>query len=186
MKGNGRMTKIQRLKTLIIGFITLVFGVLLFEYPDRGLEAISMVTSISLTVMGINKLIFYFRMARHMVGGINSLIIGLILTDLGIYAITLKNLPPSYITIYLLAIHGFTGVIDIKGATDAIINGGGSWRIRFFTGIINLAMAVTAFIYGMVYHDLRTVVFIYATGICYTGIMRMLDAFRRTAVAYIQ
>lgn len=180
------MSKIQRLKALAYGIITLLLGIFLFSHPERGLEVISVLASLSLTVLGISRLIFYARMARHMVGGINSLIIGFFLTDLGIYAFMLKNLPSAYITIYLLVIHGFSGVVDIMGAIDALRTSSSSWRLKFITGLGNLSLAITAGVYGLFFNDLRTVVFIYAAGLCYSGIMKIFDAFRRTAVAYIQ
>ena len=180
------MSKVQRFNSFLGGVVSLIFGIILFAFPDDGLKMIASVICLSLIIMGLNKLIFYVSMARHMVGGRNSLIIGLILTDLGIYAFMMQDFPPAYIIFYLLIIYGFSGIVDIMGALDAMRSESKSWRIKLITGLVNLAMAVTAVVFGFLKGDLTTVTYIYAAGICYSGVMKMFNAFRRTAVAYIQ
>ena len=180
------MTKVQRFNSFLIGILMIAFGVIIFIEPELGLSMIYATLCIALIVMGVNKLIFYYRMARHMVGGRNSLIVGLLLLDLGIYAFMLQEFPKAYLIIYMLAIHAFSGVVDILSALDAIRTSSKNWRIRMFSGVVNLTMAVCAVFYGFAKGDMRLVVYIFAMGICYSGLMRMINAFRRTAVAYIQ
>ena len=88
--------------------------------------------------------------------------------------------------IYLLVIHSFYGATDIMVALRAKRLKSKSWRIKLLTGIGNLTLGVLAMIFGFTGEDLFRVIYIYALGIAYTGIMRMANAFRRTAVPYIQ
>ena len=180
------MSKVQRFNTFLGGLITLFFGIMLFAFPGDGLKVIASSICLSLIISGVNKLIYYATMARHMVGGRNALISGLVITDLGVYFFTMQDFPQAYIIIYLLIILAFSGVVDIMGALDAWRSDSKSWRIKMATGIGNLALAVCAVVFGFAKGDVQTVTYIYAFGICYSGVMRMVKAFRRTAVAYIQ
>ena len=180
------MTKIQRFNSFVGGLLTVLFGLLLYVAPFIGTDLIAMVLTLSLLLLGIRNLVFYFTMARHMVGGKYSLFYGLIVTDLGIFAYSIKSFPPIYVMLYLLVIHAIYGATDIMVALQARKMRSKSWRIKLFTGIGNLAIGVSAMIFGLTGDDVFTVIYIYALGMAYTGIMRMANAFRRTSVPYIQ
>ena len=180
------MSKIQRFNSFIAGLVTVLFGVVLYEAPFVGTDMITFVMSVSLTLIGVRSLYFYASMARHMVGGLYSLFYGLIMTDLGICAFMGKSFPPLYVIIYLLVIHSFYGLTDIMVALRAMKLKSGSWRIKLVTGIGNLALGVLAIYFGVTDDDVFRVIYIYALGMVYTGIMRMVNSFRRTAVPYIK
>lgn len=180
------MSKLQRFNSFIGGLLTVFFGFALYMAPFMGVDMISFVMTAALLLMGIRNLHFYFTMSRHMVGGKYSLFSGIILTDLGVCALMIKSFPPVYIMIYLLLIHSFYGATDIMVALRAMRLKSKSWRIKLLTGIGNLTLGVLAIIFGFTGEDIFRVIYIYALGVVYTGIMRMANAFRRTAVPYIQ
>lgn len=180
------MTKIQRFNSFVGGIMTVLFGVVLYEAPFIGTDLISFVMTITLLLMGIKNLCFYAMMSRHMVEGLYSLFYGIILTDLGICAFMIKSFPPIYVMLYLLVIHSIYGMTDIMVALQARKMKSKSWRIKLLTGIGNLCLGVLALYFGLTGDDIFRVIYIYALGIIYTGIMRMANAFRRTAVPYIQ
>ena len=180
------MSKIQRFNSFVGGLFTVLFGAVLYWAPFIGTDLIVLVMSFSLLILGIRQLLFYFKMSRHMVGGKYSLFYGLILTDLGIVALLIKNYSPMVVMIYLLVIHSFYGATDIMVALQAKRAKSKSWRIKLLTGIGNLALGISAMVFGLTGEDVFTVIYIYALGMAYTGIMRMANAFRRTAVPYIQ
>ena len=180
------MSKIQRFNSFVGGLFTVLFGVVLFLAPYIGTDLIIFVMSCSLILLGAGKLLFYATMSRHMVGGKYSLFYGLILTDLGVVAFTIKNYSPMVVMIYLLVIHSFYGATDIMVALQAKRAKSRSWRIKLLTGIGNLALGISAIVFGLTGEDVFTVIYIYALGMAYTGIMRMANAFRRTVVPYIQ
>ena len=180
------MSKLQRFNSFIGGLLSVLFGFALYMAPFMGVDMISAVMTAALLLLGIRKLYFYFSMSRHMVGGKNSLFSGIILTDLGVCALMMKSFPPVYIMIYLLLIHSFYGATDIMVALRARRLKSKSWRIKLFTGLGNLTLGVLAIIFGFTGEDIFRVIYIYALGVVYTGIMRMANAFRRTAVPYIQ
>ena len=78
------------------------------------------------------------------------------------------------------------GATDIMVALQAKRAKSRSWRIKLLTGIGHLVLGISAIVFGLTGEDVFTVIYIYALGMAYTGIMRMANAFRRTAVPYIQ
>ena len=179
------MSNIQRIGNVLVGLFTILLSAVLFIQPTDGLMLIGLIIGITLLVSGIRNIHFYFTMARHMVGGRNSLYAGVILFDLGVFAIS-ANISQVYIIIYLLVIHAFSGVVDILLALDARRMESLSWRLNLTTGIGNLAIATGAIVFGFVLGNSGAVVDIYAAGLLYTGILKIINAFRRTAIVYIQ
>ena len=180
------MTKIQRVKSFLGGLVTVLFGGILYWVPFMGVDLISLVVTVSLLVLGLKNLLFYAAMSRHMVGGKYSLFAGIILTELGICVYMMKSFSPVYVMFYLLAIHSFYGIVDIMVALRARKLRSKSWRIKLLTGLGNLSLGILAIYFGFTGEDVFMVIYIYALGIAYTGIMRMANAFRRTAVPYIE
>ena len=180
------MTKIQRFNSFVGGMLTVLFGIILYEAPFLGTDLISLVMTVTLLLMGIKNLYFYATMSRHMVEGLYSLFYGIILIDLGIFACMIQSVSPVYVILYLLVIHSIYGMTDIMVALQARKMKSKSWRIKLLTGIGNMSLGVLALFFGLTGDDIFRVIYIYALGIIYTGIMRMANAFRRTAVPYIQ
>ena len=180
------MSKLQRFNSFIGGLFTVFFGFALYWAPFMGVDMISAVMTAALLLMGIRSLYFYFTMSRHMVGGKYSLFAGIILTELGICVYMMKSISPVYVMFYLLAIHSFYGIVDIMVALRARKLRSKSWRIKLLTGLGNLSLGILAIYFGFTGEDVFMVIYIYALGIAYTGIMRMANAFRRTAVPYIE
>ena len=119
-------------------------------------------------------------------GGKNSLIYGVLLVNLGLYAYMLKSFPPIYIMIYLLVIYTFYGATDIMQALQAKKINDRSWKIKFATGVVNLSIGIVAIVLGLTREDVFATIYIYALGLAYSGVMRIVNAFRRTAITYIQ
>lgn len=180
------MTKLQRFNSFAGGLLTVLLGLLLYEAPYMGTDIIALILAVSLMILGVKNLIFYAAMSRHMVGGKVSLFYGLILTDLGIYLYSIKDFSPMYVMLYLLVIYSFYGATDIVLALQARKLKSRSWRIKLLTGIGNLSLGILAMVFGLTGETVFNVIYIYALGLAYTGIMRMANAFRRTAVPYIQ
>jgi len=180
------MTNVQRIKNAILGFLIMALGLLMMTSPSHVLNFISFILCLSLLFRGIRNLAFYYSMGRHMVGGRNSLISGVILLNLGLFTLSLNSLPIPFIILYLLVMYAFKGGIDIMMAVQSKRMGTPSWKFNLFTGCINLAMAVTAFVFGFMRGSVGTVGFIYSAGLAYSGFARIVNAFRKTAITYIQ
>ena len=180
------MNNRQRINSIIGGIFTIALSILIFMWPDKATSLIGIILCITLLGMGIRNLSFYFTMARHMVGGKNTLYAGIIFTDLGLFTLTLNNISDVYIILYLLGAHAFAGVVDVLLALDAKRIESSSWRLKFATGLGNLTIAVAAIVFGFILGNHEAVAYFYGIGLLYSGVLRIINAFRKTAIVYIQ
>lgn len=177
------MSSGQRIKNVLVGVLTFLSGVILVASPDEGLIIATAALCISLFAYGIKSLIFYFSMARHMVGGRIILYLGIIILDLGMFVLTLKDIPRIYVVLYLLVIYAFSGVIDVLRSLEAKKCQAPSWKLFLVSGVINVAVAVLCIVF--IGHG-DVIVYIYSAGLIYSAAVRIFSAFRKTAIVYIQ
>ncbi len=176
------MTKGQRVKTIFFGVIMILGGLLFLLEPTKAYPFVTSVLSLGMSLRGVRLLIYYFTMAKHMVDGRNILYQGVLMIDLGLFTGALTQVPLLYVMLYLVIIHLFTGAIDILRALESR-KYGGSWKVNLSHGVINVLMAVACLCFIKV---TAMAVSIYALGLIYSGIMRIVDACRKKEVAYIQ
>ena len=177
------MSSGQRIKNILIGILTILGCLILIIMKDDGLIIVASILSISLFVYGIKMLIYYFSMARHMVGGRIMLYLGIVVLDFGMFTMMLTNIPKIYIVLYLLVIYAFSGVIDILRSLEAKKYESPTWKLSLISGVINIVVAIlcVAFI-----GSTRMIVYFYCAGLIYSAIIRIVTAFRKTAIVYIQ
>ncbi|MCR5201026.1 MAG: hypothetical protein K6C38_07920 [Saccharofermentans sp.] len=113
------MTNIRRLGSILWALVTLIIAPLMIIFPELGYAIILCALAFSLTFKGLGTIIYYFRMARHMVGGKSILYQGVILFDLGMVTLSLSDVPKFYVLVYLAILHGFSGVVDILRANES-------------------------------------------------------------------
>ena len=179
------MTLVQRIKSIVSALLMIASAVVMLLYPDGGFAFLALILSVSLTLYGLRTLLYYFSMARHMVGGKRILYQGVILFDLGIFTLTMVDNPKIYIILYLLGIHAFAGVIDILRAMEAR-RFDGPWRMDMATGIVNVTIAILAVICGFFLNNMQDIVYIYASGLLYSAVLKIVNALRKTSIIYIQ
>ena len=149
--------------------------------PDAGYKLIGLIISVILIAEGIRSLLFYFSMARNMVGGRMILFRGIIALDLGMFAYTLQDIPPIYILLYLLIGHLFSGAVDVMRALEAK-RMESRWRLNLAYGIANILLAFSC---GFCFHNPTLLTYVYAAGLAYSACLRIAQAFRETAIVYI-
>ncbi len=177
------MTKFQRIKECLFGAAVIFFGVSILVFSSDGYAVLIALLALSLFVYGLKNIIFFITMARHMVGGMSFLYRGIIATDLGIFTMSLSDIPKVYVLIYFIAIHGISGGIQLLHALETKKQGAPGWRLKMLLSLGNLfiAIACIAFIRS---EDI--VVIIYAIGLFYSGSIRILNAVKKTEIIYIQ
>ena len=180
------MTALQRTRNIITGIFMIASCIVLLCFPEVGYLFVMFILSLSLVVSGLKTLLYYFTMARKMVGGQAILYRGVMILDLGIFTLTIADNPTVFVIIYLLLIHLFSGVIDILRALEEKGVQAPSWRFKFGSGVVNIVLALLAFIAGTVMKSMETLVYIYCLGLFYSASARIISAFRRTAIVYIQ
>ena len=95
------MTRMQKIRSIFVAIVTILASIYMIVEPDDGLITMALILSIALVTMGLKYLIYYFTMARHMVGGKGILFYGLIVFNFGLFTLSLlfypnTNLYPSW------------------------------------------------------------------------------------------
>lgn len=177
------MTKWQRIKSVLSGLVMIPAAALLSYFPEYGLVFIVLIIGVSAAVRGTGKLVYYFSMARYMVGGKNLLFQGIIYLDFGIFTIGFADIPARYIMIFLLIGYVFYGLIDIMRAMEIRRRSTNGWRFKFALGLGNLALAIIC-IAQM--NSTRMTVYIYSLGMLFSAVGKIITAFRKSALIYVQ
>ena len=149
-----------------------------------GVKLVMIVLSVWMIAYGIRLLHFYSQMARHMVGGKVILILGFILFDFGVFNFSLRNRHTLFIILYLLGFYAFKGFVDVMRAFEQKHNEA-PWKLKLSSGIVNIIVAVSAVATGFFMRSEWAVVYIFALGIIYSAIMRIVNTFRKTPVMTI-
>ncbi len=162
----------------------MVVAVIFIVNPsDEAYLFVIAVLTLGLAIKGLKDIIFYFTMARHMVGGKMILIQGVIVLDFALLTGSLSDVPKIYILLYLVGIHAFTGVVEILRAMEARRTVSGPWKMKFSHGVINFLLALSCFIF---IRQTYTALVIYSMGLLYSAIMRIANSFRRTTFILIE
>ena len=181
------MNTFQKIKNCVFGLILLIVAALLFFTPEEVYPLVPIIIGLALVGYGISVLVFYLRMARHMVGGKSFLYESIIIIDLALFTMSVSATNNKLVVLfYLLGLYAFTGVIDILRAFEAKAAGAGGWKMKLSRGFVCMGFVIALFIIGFIIG--RTDIFVY--GICismvYSGVMRIIGAFKKTDIIYIQ
>ena len=177
------MSMFQRLRGIVTGLVMLAVAVTFLTDPsDEAYMVIVLILTVSLLLEGLREIIFYFLMARHMIGGKLILIKGVITLDFALITGSIAMVPKIYIILYLAGIHAFSGVVEILRAMEAKKSVQGPWKMKFCHGLVNIALAAGCLIY---IREPRTAVTIYSLGLIYSAVVRIITSFRRTTFVFI-
>lgn len=176
------MTFAKRIEQVLISLGMIAVALFMFAVPASGLDVIALVFSVSLDVFGIRALYYYLTMARYMVGGKAILFVGVFALDIGMFTATLAGNAPFYIILYLLGANVFTGAVSILRAFEAK-GYGAHWKLTMASGILDIWVGIVcvAFI-----RSPEVAAYLYAANLIRSALTRIISAFRRTAIVYIQ
>ncbi|MBR5407707.1 MAG: hypothetical protein IK111_08695 [Lachnospiraceae bacterium] len=178
------MTLFQRVRSVLFGLLMLAVAVFFIVNPsDTAYMFVISVLTLGLAGKGIKDIVFYFVMARHMVGGKIILFQGVILLDFALFTGSLSNVPKFYILLYLIVIHAFSGVIETLRAMESRKTVEGPWRLKLGHGIVNFLLALSCLVFIRQTH---TALIIYCVGLVYSALIRIISAFRRTTYILIK
>ncbi|WP_029321623.1 DUF308 domain-containing protein [Butyrivibrio sp. AE3004] len=177
------MSKFQRIRNIIFSIIMIVYAIMMIMDSKEAYPVVLAIMALALMISGVSELLYYFFMAQFMVGGKMVLYKGIISIDFGLLTGAITDIPTFYIIMYLATIHAFSGLVELLRANEARTYGTSSWKLKFMHGIINILIALFCFIF---IKEQDTAVIIYSVGIIYSGILRLISAFRKTTMVYIQ
>lgn len=176
----------HRIKNLGIGLICILFALTLVIAPSQGFYVVAMILCISLFGYAIRMLWYYFTMARHMVGGKAIVYQGIIALDLALFASSVISMSKVYIILYLLGVYAFSGAIDMLRAMEAKRFDAPSWKLKFVSGCVMVTVAAALSILGLFFGANDFLVYGYCVSLVYSAVIRIVGAFRRTSVVFIQ
>lgn len=176
------MTMIQRIKGILLGMIIIIAGVVFLLNPKESYPFITGILCLGMIIRGVRLLLFYIRMARFMVDGRSMLYQGIILLDLGLFTGSMTQVPLVYVMLYLIGINLFSGGVDVLRAMESR-KYESPWKLTMLHGIVSVIMALACLVF--IRHT-SLAVMIYAVGVIYSGVMRIITACRKTTMVYIQ
>lgn len=177
------MGSAKRVSYFFLGLIMMLCSLIMFWYPEVGYQVVLLILELMLLIRGIRQLIFYFCMARHMVGGISIFYHGILLFDAGLFALNLHDVPRMYAMLYLIGYMLFSGVIDAGRANEVRKQNSGHWKYQLFSGIIKILVSFICINY---LDSMEIIAMIYGIGLLHSALLHIVTAFRRTAVVYVQ
>ncbi len=178
------MTGLQRIRKVLFGIgMLLVAAVLLSDPSEEAYMIIILILALDLMIIGIRNILFYFVMAKHMVGGKMILIQGVIILDFAMITGSLADVPKIYILLYLIGIHAFSGVVEVLRAMEAKRTVEGPWKLKMSHGLINFALALACLVF---IRKANTALMIYSLGLIYSAVIRIVGAFRKTTFVLIR
>lgn len=175
------MTKWQKLRNILLAASMILIGAAMLVFGEKTYMGIISIFSLTLEIMGLRMLWFYFRMARHMVGGRNILFRGILFFDFGIFTGSLVWVPRAYVLMYLAGTLAFSGVVDLLGATESR-RIQSSWRFKTFQGVVKILFSIICLIFM---RSGARVVYICAVGFIFSAVMNIANTFRRQQVITI-
>ena len=173
----------RRIGKILTGILLIAGAIFMLVFPEFGYLVLAVALAVTLLVSGISSLVYFFTMARHMVGGRSTLYSALIRIDFAVLTLTLTNIPKIFIMLYLVAVFGVTGLLHVLGGMEAKKKAASNWYWRFISGVINLLIALLCLIFIQNYFVLGIV---YSVGLIFTGLGRIVSAFYRSKIVYIQ
>ena len=181
------MNVFRKIKNCRTGIIMLAVAVILVFAPDDAFLLMPVIIGLALLIYGLRFLWFYIRMARHTVGGKSILYQGVIVMDIALFTVSISTMNSRLIVlIYLLGIYAFTGAIDVLRAFEAKSAGSAGWKLKLARGIVGLAFVIALFIIGFILKRTDIFVYGYCFSLVYSAALRIIGAFKRTAIVCIQ
>jgi len=177
------MSKVQKVTNVLTGLFMLLCSGIMILFPEIGSHLIIIILSAALLVYSLRLLFYYFVMARHMVGGKAVLYRGIIIFDLAIFTTLMAEIPQIYVMLYLLGCYLFSGVIDTFNALEAKRLGTPLWRAKLGLGVFSMVTSIVCLFF---IRSTNIFVYIYCGGLISSACIRIANAFRKTAIAYVR
>lgn len=176
------MSGIKRILNILTALLMIACAALmLYDMKDGYLIAIN-ILEMALLVFGLQQIIYYFSMARRMVGGLTIFFKGIFLMDAGFFAICLDSMPRVFTMVYLLVVFGAAGAIGMLRALE-MKNINARWKLKFASGVFEVLIALSCVLFinsDMLFSCA------FAAGTLYLAAERIVTAFQKTAIVYVE
>lgn len=175
------MTASKRLLRILSGIVMLLCSAGMMLYPQVGYAFVILFLDLSLILYGLRMLVYYFTMARFMVGGIATFYKSIIAIDFGMFVFGLDQMPQKYAMLYLIFCLAFSGAVDILRSVEAR-RLSAPWRLHAGYGLVKVGSAVICLFF---LNSIKVVTFLYCVGLIHSAVFSFITAFRKTAIVYV-
>lgn len=177
------MSFTKRVYNIISGLIMIMFGVFLFIDTEDGMDLVIAALVFTLIIYGLKQTLYFFTMARHMVGGRMILYRGVIILDIGLFMLLTLDDPSIYVALYLIGGLALSGAIAILKGLEAKKLQIKSCNRTIFYGIVKIIIAGFSLFHLNSYNML---VYIFAVGVVFSALTRIAEALRKSAIIFVQ
>lgn len=177
------MNRAKRILNVLGSLCIIGISMIMLAVPDMGYALATVILGVVLMLNGLKNLIYYITMGIHMVGGRIILYRALITLDLGLFTFTIQGSGQRYIMFYFIIYYIFDGIVSIFRAQEARKYEASSWKLNFLSGIYDIALSIICLINN---NSERVMLEILCLGLVISAITRIVMAFRKSAIIYIQ
>ena len=110
------MSKLSRIKNIIIGIVVIVMSVGMLLFPSTGYYMATLILGVALLISGIKQFLYFFSMGIHMIGGKVILYRALITIDLSFFILSIKGIGQRYMMVYFIIYYFFAVMIHMLSA----------------------------------------------------------------------
>jgi len=175
------MGKTKRVLYILQGILMLLSVGIMITEPEFGYTLIIEILIISFMIYAINQLIYYFTLAKYMVGGKLVLCKALLVLNLAINTWGISDVPKRYIMLYLVGGLALAGTIDVLRALETRKNHGINWRLKLVQGVGTIVISLAGLFAG----STSVIVYFFCAGVVSSAITKFTEAFRKTSIIYI-
>lgn len=176
------MTAAKRIFGILSGLVMLLFSIVMMLFPEEAYVFVILFLDIALLLYGLRMLVYYFTMARFMVGGIATFYKSIIAIDFGLFVFGLEQIPQKFAMLYLIALLAFSAVVDILRGVDAK-RLCAPWKRTVGFAVVKLGLAIACLFF---LNSVQVVTYLYCFGLIYSAVQKFVNAFRKTAIVYVQ
>ncbi len=176
------MTRLQRVNSVFVALVMIIISGVIIFLPRDGYQIVMAIIWLSFVLAALRAFVYYFTMARNMNGGKIILYRALILTDLAVFTAAASTIPRSSVIAYLSILFGFSGLVDLLRGFESRKKGMPHWDFNFIQGGVNLVLAAVCLRFLA---SGRMVELLYSVSLLNAAVLRLIAAFRRSAIIYI-
>jgi uncharacterized membrane protein HdeD (DUF308 family) len=163
----------------------ILFALILVIVPVDGIVFVILFISLALTIRGLGNLVYYFQMARSMVGGKIMLYRGIITLDLGLFIGHLATKQGVFLILGTSAVNAVAGVFSILRAYESKKIGSSQWILSLINGILMVSLLIVVILSCIFQKQPTFAMYVFATELVISAIQKIIESLKKTAIAYI-
>ena len=177
------MSKARRIMTVLFALVAIFGALSLIFMPDIAFAALAFGIGITLVYYGVRYILYYLTHAQHMVGGKWFLLIGLIMFDMGVFAVAVYDKAQMITLIYIISANLIAAVLGLIRTIGDKKDNNPAWKIHLAQCIAGFTQVILCVIF---IRSTTIPICLYCIYTIYTCVLVIISAFKKTAIVYVQ